>query len=201
MEKDFAIIVLIAVGILFLVLRYLYKNPINNKTSNNKKIDGEYIKDNYDTLINYWSAIVSGDENLKNGKKFDSQGVYSPKLLKYELNHLKLAVIVRGHQAWKQNNKELLSAASVCYMFLANFLDDIPEDFENEQLKFNELVMSYTNTENKNEDEDIEDLAKKIASMDSDKMSEANNMLTKRQLEFSNHFTTSIKKFVNKNQK
>ena len=198
MEKDFLIILLFLVGILFLFLRYLYKNPTNNKTSNNKKTDGEFINDNYDTLINYWSGIVSGDEKLKNGKKFDSFAVYSPKLLRYEINHLKIAVIIRGHQAWKQNNKELLSAAQTCYMFLANFLDDIPEDFESEPQKFNELVNSFSNAKNKNEEEDI---MKKFASMDSDKMSEANNMLTKRQLEFSNHFTTSIEKFVNKNQK
>ena len=198
MEKDFLIILLFLVGILFLFLRYLYKNPTNNKTSNNKKTDGEFINDNYDTLINYWSGIVSGDEKLKNGKKFDSFAVYSPKLLRYEINHLKIAVIIRGHQAWKQNNKELLSAAQTCYMFLANFLDDIPEDFESEPQKFNELVNSFSNAKNKNEEEDI---MKKFASMDTDKMSEANNMLTKRQLEFSNHFTTSIEKFVNKNQK
>ena len=198
MEKDFLIILLFLVGILFLFLRYLYKNPTNNKTSNNKKTDGEFINDNYDTLINYWSGIVSGDEKLKNGKKFDSFAVYSPKLLRYEINHLKIAVRIRGHQAWTQNNKELLSAAQTCYMFLANFLDDIPEDFESEPQKFNELVNSFSNAKNKNEEEDI---MKKFASMDSDKMSEANNMLTKRQLEFSNHFTTSIEKFVNKNQK
>ena len=198
MEEDFLIILLFLVGVVFLLLRYLYKNPINNKTKNNKKIDGEYIKDNYDTLIKYWSDIVAGDENLKNGKKFDSFAVYSPKLLRYELNHLKIAVIVRGHQAWKQNNKELLSAAQTCYMFLANFLDDIPENFESEPQKFNELVNSFSNAKNENEEEDI---MKKFASMDTDKMSEANNMLTKRQLEFSNHFTTSIEKFVNKNQK
>lgn len=199
MNNDFLIIVLILVGILFLVLRYLYKNSINNKTTNNEKIDGEYIKDNYETLINYWSAIVSGDENLENGKKFDSLGVYSPKLLKFELNHLKIAVIVRGHQAWKQNNKEVLSAAQTCYMFLANFLDDIPEDFESEPQKFNEIVASHTNDINENEN--FKEIAEKIASLNSDKLTEANNMLTKRQLEFSNHFTTSIEKFVNKNQK
>ena len=198
MNKDFLIIVLILAGVLFLALRYFYKNSINNKTSNNKKIDGDYIRDNYNTLINYWSDIVSGDENLKNGKKFDSLAVYSTKLLKYELSHLKIALIVRGHQAWKQNNKELLNASQTCYMFLANFLDDIPEDFESEPQKFNEIVASHTSDINKNEN--FKDIAKKIASLDSDKMAEANNMLTKRQLEFSNHFTTSIKKFVNKNQ-
>ena len=199
MEKDFLIILLIIAGVLFLVLRYLYKNSINNKPSNNKETEGEYIKDNYETLINYWSAIVSGDENLKNGKKFDSLAVYSPKLLKYELNHLKIAVIVRGHQAWKQNNKEVLSAAQTCYMFLANFLDDIPEDYESETQKFNEIVASHTNDINENEN--FKEIAEKIASLNSNKLTEANNMLTKRQLEFSNHFTTSIEKFVNKNQK
>ena len=105
MEKDFLIILLFLVGVVFLLLRYLYKNPINNKTNNNKKIDGEYIKDNYDTLIKYWSDIVAGDENLKNGKKFDSFAVYNPKLLRYELSHLKIAVILRGYHAWEQNNK------------------------------------------------------------------------------------------------
>lgn len=198
MNRDFLVIVFIVAGILFLVLRYLYKKSIKNKTSNNKKTEGDYIKNNYDTLINYWSGIVSGDENLKNGKKFDSMAVYSPKLLRYELNHLKIAVIVRGHQAWKQNNKEVLSAAQTCYMFLANFLDDIPEDFESEPQKFNEIVASHTSDINKNEN--FKDIAEKIASLDSDKMAEANNMLTKRQLEFSDHFTISIKKFVNKNQ-
>ena len=197
MEKDFLIIVLIVVGILFLVLRFLYKNSTQNKTSNNKETEGEYIKDNYETLINYWSAIVSGDENLKNGKKFDSLAVYSPKLLKYELNHLKIAVTVRGHQAWKQNNKEVLSAAQTCYMFLANFLDDIPEDYESETQKFNEIVASHTNDINENEN--FKEIAEKIASLNSNKLTEANNMLTNRQLEFSNHFTTSIEKFVNKN--
>ena len=198
MEKDFLIILLIIAGVLFLVLRYLYKNSINNKPRNNKNTDGDYIEGNFDTLINYWSDIVSGDENLKNGKKFDSMAVYSPKLLRYELNHLKIAVIVRGYQAWKKNNKEVLRASQTCYMFLANFLDDIPEDFESEPQKFNELVNSFSNAKNENEEEDI---MKKFASMDTDKMSEANDMLTKRQLEFSNHFTTSIEKFVNKNQK
>lgn len=198
MEEDFLIILLFLVGIMFLILRYLYKNSTNNKTSNNKKIDEEYINDNDDTLINYWADIISGDKNLNNGKKFDSGSVYSPKLLKYELNHIKRALIVRGYLALEQNNKEALSASQGGYMFLANFLDDIPEDFVSETQKFNELVDGFSNAKNKNEEEDI---INKFASMDSDKLSENNKMLTKRQLEFSNQFTNIIMKFANKNQK
>lgn len=196
MEKDYLIILIILLGILFLVFRYIHKNQIFNKTSKNKKIDGEYINDNYDTLINYWADIISGNENLENGKKFDFHAVYSPKLLRYELDHLKIAVIVRGSQAWEQNNKEALNATQSSYMFLANFLDDTPENFESEPQKFNELVNSLSSDNNKNED-----IIEKFASMDTEKLSEANKMLTKRQLEFSNSFTARIKKFANKNQK
>jgi hypothetical protein len=202
--KNFIPVAIIGTPIMYWILKDTEywsdkdKENFHNKTGNNKKTDGEYIKDNYDTLIKYWSDIVAGDENLKNGKKFDSLAFYNPKLLKYELNQLEIALMLTGHHAWKKNDKELLSSTQTCYMFLANFLDDIPENFESEPQKFNELLMSYKNVKNENEKKD---LINKFASMDTDKMSEANNMLTKRQLEFSNHFTTSIEKFVNKNQK
>ena len=76
---------------------------LKNKTSKSNKIDTNYLRDNYQTLINYWGGIIEGEYKLEDGSKFDSWTVYNPnKYLKFKMKELEIACVYVGKSIKKK---------------------------------------------------------------------------------------------------
>tara|TARA_A100001015_G_scaffold297887_1_gene379923 strand:+ start:352 stop:849 length:498 start_codon:yes stop_codon:yes gene_type:complete len=127
-----------------------------NKKQNNKKTNAEFVSENWREIVPYWGSIIAGDVNLEDGSKFDTDVIYNPKYLKYEIIQIELASIMAVRST---DDKALISNVRTCYMWLANFNTKIKDKHITNAKKMKDLVES---------EKDSKKLINKIADMDYD---------------------------------
>ena len=127
-----------------------------NKKKNNKKTEAEFVAENWREIIPYWGSVVAGDVNLEDGSKFDTDVIYNPKYLRYEIRQIELASIMAAKST---DDKTLISNVRTCYMWLANFDKKIKDKHITNVKKMKDLVGS---------EKDSKKLINKIAKMDYD---------------------------------
>ena len=123
---------------------------------NNKKSDAEFVSENWREIVPYWGSIIAGDIDLEDGSKFDSDVIYNPKYLKYEIRQIELASIMAAKST---DDKALIANVRTCYMWLANFNTSVKEKYITNTKKMKDLI---------EEEKDSEKLINKIADMDQD---------------------------------
>ncbi len=130
-----------------------------NKTSKSNKIDTNYLRDNYQTLINYWGGIIEGEYKLEDGSKFDSWTVYNPnKYLKFKMQELEIACVYVG-KSIKKKDKKTYEDFKACYMYFANFNEGINDKKTTQTGDVIDIVQKYDPNNKADQDEMIKEIA------------------------------------------
>ena len=91
-------------------------------------------RDNLINSYNYWSDIVAGKINLRNGSKYDSLNLYNPNLLEYSIKDIKKNAVLTSENIWvKRPGNGEISAGDYFKIINKKVLVDIKKD---QQLKW-----------------------------------------------------------------
>ena len=99
------------------------------------------LSDNLINSYNYWSDIVAGKINLRNGSKYDSLNLYNPNLLEYSIKDIKKSLQEHAffHTVRRTENRDnIISGISGAYVFLSNFDSEVKTELANPLRKFSE---------------------------------------------------------------
>ena len=129
----------------YLILAIPYSTvvkPLYLKTKKYKsnKSDSQFIKENFDNLIDYWAGVFEGTIKLEDGSKFNDNTIYNPKYLKYSKKHLEIASISAAKNA---KNKKIYYAFRTGYMWFANFNENVKDKIVNPTQDVQEVMDKY----------------------------------------------------------
>tara|TARA_Y100000294_G_C8357732_1_gene257427 strand:+ start:39 stop:560 length:522 start_codon:yes stop_codon:yes gene_type:complete len=163
------------------------------KTNKNPKKDSEYIKENFTTLIDYWSGVIEGTVGLEDGSKFSDNTIYNTKFLKYPKRYLEIACISAGKNA---KDKKIFEACRTCYMWFANFSDEVKDKIVNSSQDIMDIVAKYGDDTTSLDKKDTDSLIKEIddAPHDEKKSREIFNAISKTQMAYVKKFDELTKK-------
>ena len=163
------------------------------KTNKNPKKDNEYIKENFTTLIDYWSGVIEGSVGLEDGSKFSDKTIYNTKLLKYPKKYLEIACIIAANNT---KDKKIFEACRTSYMWFANFSDEVKDKITNSTQDIIDVVAKYGDDAMSLDKKDTDSLIKEIADVphDEKKSREIFNAISKTQMAYVKKFDELTKK-------
>ena len=118
------------------------------------------LSDNLINSYNYWSDIVAGKINLRNGSKYDSLNLYNPNLLEYSIKEIKKSLQEHAfyHTARRTKNRnDIINGISGAYVFLSSFDSKVKTEIANPLRKFSE---EYGKLEEKKQNYNLKKLRK-----------------------------------------